>query len=76
MKRTGNPISDTIMRDYKLTKKYQEMKKREMTIAQFQLKHCRYCKNKHTDLCEIRRDINNQLCCIYEEKMYEKSNIR
>lgn len=76
MKKKGNPISDTIMKEYKLKKKYAEFKKRDITLAQFQLKHCRYCKNQKTNLCEIRKNIFNELCCAYEENFYERRNIK
>lgn len=52
-----------IMNDYNQRKKYQQ--KTEM--QEFQKKNCLKCKNKKTNKCEIRRDINGQLRCVYNE---------
>lgn len=68
MKRGYNITTDLILKEFKMKQKYGKMNQREETIAQFQLKHCRYCKNKNTNLCEIRKDINNKLKCVYEER--------
>lgn len=56
--------------------KYKNMKDNDKTIAQFQFNHCRYCKNKNTNLCEIRRNLDNKFVCVHEVNMYEKSNIK
>ena len=68
MKRPYNITTDLILKEFKMKQKYEKMSKREETIAQFKLKHCRYCKNKETDLCEIRKDFDNKLKCAYEKR--------
>jgi hypothetical protein len=52
-----------IMNDYNQRKKYQQ----KIELQQFQKKNCLNCKNKKTNKCEIRRDINGQLKCVYNE---------
>lgn len=75
MKTNTNPAIDEIIREEKLKRKYEKNKK-DLTLAQFQLNHCTYCKNKTTNLCEIRKNINYEFCCEYEENMYERRNIK
>lgn len=76
MKKERNPVIEDIVREENKKQRYQNFKKQGQTIAQFQLQHCRYCKNKETNLCEIRRDINNDFRCEYEENIYERRNIK
>lgn len=76
MKRERNPVIEDIIRENEMKQKYQNYKRGGKTLAQFQLQHCRYCKNKKTNLCEIRRDINNDFRCEYEESIYERRNIK
>lgn len=35
---------------------------------EFKDKHCKDCINKQTDKCEIRRNIQGILQCVYEKK--------
>lgn len=76
MKKERNPVIEDIVREENKKQRYQNLKKQGQTIAQFQMKHCRYCKNKTTNLCEIRRDIDNNYRCEYEENIYERRNIK
>lgn len=50
-----------IMTEYS-KKKYYEKK---FKLEKFKKQFCENCLNKHTNLCEIRYDIKNQLSCIY-----------
>ena len=52
-----------IMYEYKNKKKHEQ----KIELQQFQKKNCIKCKNKKTNKCEIRRDINGQLRCVYNE---------
>lgn len=36
-------------------------------LEKFIKEHCDKCKNKNSDVCEIRRSINNRLYCTHEE---------
>lgn len=76
MRKRHNPMIEKIIQEKSLRQKYQNYKRGGRTLAQFQLQHCRYCKNKKTNLCEIRRDINNNFRCEYEENIYERRNIK
>lgn len=76
MRKRQNPMIEKIIQEENLRQKYQNYKRGGKTLAQFQLQHCRYCKNKETNLCEIRRDINNDFRCEYEENIYERRNIK
>lgn len=76
MRKDRNPFIEDIMREKNMKEKYQNRKNGDSTIAQFQFKHCRYCKNKHTDFCEIRQDIDGKFGCVYEEGLYERRNIK
>jgi hypothetical protein len=54
------------MREYKKEKRVKANKER----AEFELfkrKVCADCKNKHTDLCHIVRNINGDLQCAFKE---------
>lgn len=56
-------IAENIMREYVKKKRYESNRKR----AEFELfkrKVCADCKNKNTDLCEIRRNIDGNLQCV------------
>lgn len=68
MKRNGSKIADNIVKDFKNENKYKKQLSRTTTINEFREIHCKYCKNKNTNLCEIRKKINNKYSCIYEEK--------
>lgn len=37
-------------------------------IEKFKKEKCSKCKNKDYTLCEIRKDINGNLKCLYEEE--------
>lgn len=52
-----------IMYEYKNKKKHEQ----KIELQQFQKKNCLNCKNKKTNKCDIRRDINGQLKCVYNE---------
>lgn len=55
-------IADNIMKEYDKKKRYKENKARA-EIELFKRKVCADCKNKDTDLCEIRRNIDGNLQC-------------
>ena len=75
MKKEHFGINDILNEKIK-REKYKDLKKDNKTIAQFQLNHCRYCKNKKSSLCEIRKNIDDQYSCMYEENIYERRNIK
>lgn len=52
-----------IMYEYKNKKKYGQ----KIELQQFQRKNCLNCKNKKTNKCEIRKDIEGKLKCVYNE---------
>ena len=52
-----------IMHEYNTKKKYEQ----KIELQQFQRKNCANCKNRKTNKCDIRRDINGQLRCVYNE---------
>ena len=54
---------DSIVQEYNNKKRYEK----KIEMQQFQKKYCLYCKNKKTDKCEIRRDINGKLQCVFNE---------
>lgn len=56
-------LVDSIVQEYNKKKRYEA--KREM--QEFQKKYCLNCKNKKTSKCEIRRDINGDLKCTFNE---------
>lgn len=43
-------------------------------LEKFIEEHCKCCKNKDSNLCEIKRNINDRLQCIYEEKISTTTN--
>ena len=52
-------IASSIMQEYN--------NKRKAELLQFQKKNCKFCKNKHTNKCEIRRNIDGELNCQFKE---------
>ena len=56
-------LVDSIVQEYNTKRKYEK----KVEIQQFQKKYCLYCKNKKTDKCDIRRDIDGKLKCVYNE---------
>ena len=58
-----NYVVDSIVNEYNKKKRYEE----KMELEKFRQKNCIYCKNRNTYKCEIRRDINNNLNCVYKE---------
>ena len=56
-------VADNIMREYKKQKQYED--NRRWSEMQNYIKiNCINCKNKSTDLCEIRRNIDGNLQCV------------
>lgn len=56
-------IADNIMREYRKQKQYED--NRRWSEMQNYIKiNCINCKNKSTDLCEIRRNIDGNLQCV------------
>ena len=56
-------IADNIMREYKKQKQYED-NKRWSEMQNYIKINCINCKNKSTDLCEIRRNIDGNLQCV------------
>ena len=56
-------IADNIMREYRKQKQYEENKKWSEMQNYIKI-NCINCKNKSTDLCEIRRNIDGNLQCV------------
>ena len=69
MKKCRNITTDIIMREYKMEQKHKKDGKKAETLAQFQLNHCRKCKNKDKYLCEIRKTMEDTFSCIYEDSI-------
>ena len=59
-------IADNIMREYRKRKQY-ENNKRWSEMQNYIKINCINCKNKSTDLCEIRRNIDGNLQCAYKK---------
>ena len=59
-------IADNIMRDYIKKKRY-EANKDWAEIQKFIKESCINCKNKDTNLCEIIRNTNGDLQCVFKE---------
>lgn len=59
-------IADDIMKEYMKKKRYNYNKARA-ELDMFKRKVCANCKNKDTDLCEIRRDIKGNLQCVFKK---------
>lgn len=55
-------IADNIMREYRKQKQYEDNKKWSEMQNYIKI-NCINCKNKSTDLCEIRRNIDGNLQC-------------
>lgn len=56
-------IADNIMREYRKQKQYED--NRRWSEMQNYIKiNCINCKNKSTDLCEIRRNLDGNLQCV------------
>lgn len=59
-------IADNIIREYAKKKRYKANKERaELNL--FKRKVCSNCKNKDTNLCSIRRNIEGNLQCAFKE---------
>ena len=56
-------IADNIMREYRKRKQY-ENNRRWSEMQNYIKINCINCKNKSTDLCEIRRNIDGNLQCV------------
>ena len=56
-------VADNIMREYRKQKQY-ENNKRWSEMQNYIKINCINCKNKSTDLCEIRRNIDGNLQCV------------
>ena len=56
-------IADNIMREYRKQKQY-ENNRRWSEMQNYIKINCINCKNKSTDLCEIRRNIDGNLQCV------------
>lgn len=59
-------IADNIMKEYKRKKQY-EQNKRWSEIQNFKKNNCVNCKNKKTNLCDIRRNLEGILRCMNKE---------
>lgn len=59
-------IADNIINEYRKKKRY-EANKIRAEINKFHKENCYNCKNKDTDICEIRRDISGNLKCAFKE---------
>lgn len=56
-------VADNIMREYRKRKQYED-NKRWSEMQNYIKINCINCKNKSTDLCEIRRNIDGNLQCV------------
>lgn len=56
-------IADNIMREYRKQKQYED-NKRWSEMQNYIKINCINCKNKSTDLCEIRRNLDGNLQCV------------
>jgi hypothetical protein len=56
-------IADNIMREYRKKKRYEE-NKRWSDLQNYIKQNCKNCKNKESDICEIRKKIDGNLDCI------------
>lgn len=59
-------IADNIIREYAKKKRYKANKERA-ELDLFKRKVCSNCKNKDTDLCSIRRNLEGNLQCAFKE---------
>lgn len=60
-------IADNIMREYYKRERYKMRN-------EFVKKYCKNCKNKDTDLCNIRYIINSDWRCINYESEHGRNN--
>lgn len=58
-------IADDIMKEYIKKKRYKQNKARA-ELEMFKRQICSECKNKHTDLCSIRRNEKGHLQCVFK----------
>lgn len=56
-------IADSIMREYEKKKRYET----KIKLQKFHRQNCINCKNRLTDKCDIRKDIQGNLKCVYYE---------
>lgn len=56
-------VADNIMREYRKRKQYED-NKRWSEMQNYIKINCINCKNKSTDLCKIRRNIDGNLQCV------------
>ena len=56
-------IADSIMREYEKKKRYET----KIKLQKFHRQNCISCKNRLTDKCDIRKDIQGNLKCVYYE---------
>ena len=56
-------VADNIMREYRKQKQYENNKRWSEMQNHIKI-NCINCKNKSTDLCEIRRNIDGNLQCV------------
>ena len=56
-------LVDSIVQEYNKKKRYEQ----KIEMQEFQKKYCLNCKNKKTNKCEIRRDVNGNLMCAFNE---------
>lgn len=59
----GSYIANSIIEEYNRRKKY----KLKIKLQKFHREKCLNCKNKNTDKCNIKRDTNGNLKCVYYE---------
>lgn len=59
-------IADNIIREYAKKRRYKANKERA-ELELFKRKVCSNCKNKKTDVCSIRRNIEGSLQCAFKE---------
>lgn len=58
----GSKIAYSIDMDFKHTDQYKE-------ITKFKDDFCNNCNNQDSNLCEIRRAVDNKLKCVYFEEI-------
>ena len=59
-------IAESIMIEYERKKRF-ERKKQKKELEKFIIEKCINCKNKNTDKCNIKKDIDGNLKCVYYE---------
>ena len=60
-----NYTVNNIVSEYKRQKRY---KNRTIEMQEFQKQNCAKCKNKYSDKCNITRNLDNKLSCIFNEQ--------